>query len=225
MYPNHVNENWQDCGIISTFGRNGTALSQEERVSIAKRRGVCLKCGIRTHAVGLWSRTPLTNEDVHQGICIRDYSSSVSPAIWQEWQVRNAQTAAVKPVGQLKTAEVYQENCTKDYNPNHFKEDLPRCGIPYFAKDGTALTPEERASIAKRRGLCLKCGIQTHALGMLGRTPLTNEEVHQGICIRDYSSSVPPTIWQEWQVRNAQTAVVKPVSKSAIPTEGVIRRK
>lgn len=72
------------------FGRNGTALSQEERAAIAKRRGQCLKCGTKTHQVKIMGRTALTNDDAYQGICIKCNNSSVPTQILQAWQSRNA---------------------------------------------------------------------------------------------------------------------------------------
>mmetsp|Transcript_62880 Transcript_62880/g.94923 ORF Transcript_62880/g.94923 Transcript_62880/m.94923 type:complete len:1297 (-) Transcript_62880:36-3926(-) len=85
-------------------------------------------------------------------------------------------------------------------------------GIPMFGRNGTALSSEERAAIAKRRGLCVRCGTQTHQVKLLGRNPITNVDVYQGICIRCNSDAVPSNILSEWQARNATTAPVGPVS-------------
>lgn len=75
------------------FGKNGTALSQNERAEIAKRRGVCLKCGTRTHDVKFMGRKAITNDDVYQGTCIKCYQSAVPAHILRDWQSRNAQVA------------------------------------------------------------------------------------------------------------------------------------
>lgn len=97
-------------------------------------------------------------------------------------------------------------------HPSPFNDDLQESGIPYFGKNGTALSQEERASIARRRGLCLKCGTRTHVVKIMSRTPLTNDDVYQGICIKCNNNSVPASVLQEWQMRNAQVAAVKPVN-------------
>jgi predicted regulator of Ras-like GTPase activity (Roadblock/LC7/MglB family) len=88
-------------------------------------------------------------------------------------------------------------------HPNPFNDDLQESGIPMFGKNGTALSNEERISIAKRRGLCLKCGTKTHQVKIISRSPLTNSNVHQGICIKCNNNAVPPSVLQEWQSRNA----------------------
>jgi Mg-chelatase subunit ChlD len=56
--------------------------------------------------------------------------------------------------------------------------------IPFFFKNGTALSHEERAAIAKRKGKCIGCGIKTHNITILRRTPITNQHVDKGVCIR-----------------------------------------
>lgn len=98
-------------------------------------------------------------------------------------------------------------------HPNPFNDDLQECGIPMFGKNGTALSQEERAAIARRRGLCLKCGTKTHQVKIIGRTPLTNDDVYQGICIKCNTSAVPANVLQEWQMRNVQVAAVQPVNR------------
>ncbi|CAB9530143.1 expressed unknown protein (Partial), partial [Seminavis robusta] len=56
--------------------------------------------------------------------------------------------------------------------------------IPNFAKNGTALTQEERAAIAKRKGLCVQCGVKTHTISVFKKAPLTNDHVYKGLCIK-----------------------------------------
>lgn len=84
-------------------------------------------------------------------------------------------------------------------------------GIPMFGKNGTALSSEERATIAKRRGLCVRCGTKTHQVKVLGRSGLTNKDVYHGICIRCNPDAVPVHVFTEWQSRQAPTAAVQPV--------------
>ena len=81
-----------------------------------------------------------------------------------------------------------------------------------FGRNGTALSSEERAAIAKRRGLCVRCGTQTHQVKLLGRNPITNVDVYQGTCIRCNGDAVPANILAEWQARNATTAPSGPVT-------------
>ena len=78
-------------------------------------------------------------------------------------------------------------------------------GIPMFGRNGTALTPEERLDIAKRRGVCVRCGRQTHKVKILGSTPLTNDDVFNGVCIKCKPESVPVPVLSEWQSRNTQS--------------------
>lgn len=82
------------------FGKNGTALSQADRAQIAKRRGLCLKCGTRTHEVKTFGRKALTNDDVYQGICIKDNPGVVPPQVYKDWQGRNQ----LAPVQRFKRA-------------------------------------------------------------------------------------------------------------------------
>lgn len=102
--------------------------------------------------------------------------------------------------------------------PNIFQDDLGAdSGIPMFGKNGTALSSEERAQIAKRKGLCLRCGTKTHIVKVFQRTPLTNNDVYKGFCIRCEGDSVPPNILSEWTSRNAMAA---PPGRSAGPGPG-----
>ncbi|KAL3926717.1 MAG: hypothetical protein SGARI_005516, partial [Bacillariaceae sp.] len=97
-------------------------------------------------------------------------------------------------------------------NPMHSFDNDNGSGIPMFSKNGTALSNAERQKIADKRGVCLNCGVKLCDVKMFKRTPLTNDDVYQGICIKcnGGSSSVPSNILQEWQSRNAPPA---PVSK------------
>jgi hypothetical protein len=91
-------------------------------------------------------------------------------------------------------------------HPNPFNDDLQESGIPMFGKNGTALSQEERSVIAKRRGLCLKCGTKTHQVKLMGRSALTTEDVYQGVCIKCHQHGVPPKVYQEWSSRHAAAA-------------------
>lgn len=84
---------------IPMFNQHGTALSQEERENIAKKKGICVGCGVKTHEVKVFKSKQLTNDHVYQGVCIRDYPSRVPTHIYQEWESKfKPQVAAVQAV-------------------------------------------------------------------------------------------------------------------------------
>jgi len=72
-------------------------------------------------------------------------------------------------------------------------------GVPEFDRNGTALIHKKRLEIAQKRGICIKCGIKTHEKKVLRERALTNEHVHQGVCIRCNPDEVPDPIFKEWQ--------------------------
>ncbi|CAB9525283.1 expressed unknown protein [Seminavis robusta] len=74
--------------------------------------------------------------------------------------------------------------------------------IPNFAKNGTALTQEERAAIAKRKGLCVQCGVKTHTISVFKKAPLTNDHVYKGLCIKCNPTELPAMVVQAWERRN-----------------------
>ena len=65
------------------FNQPQTALSQEEREAIARKNGICVKCGVKTHDVKMFKRVALTNDHVFEGICIRDNGGMVPPKVCQ----------------------------------------------------------------------------------------------------------------------------------------------
>jgi hypothetical protein len=84
---NHYNDLAEIRGTsIPMFNQHGTALSQEEREAIAKKKGVCVKCGIKTHEVKMFKRIALTADHVYEGKCIRCNNSSVPHVILMEWE-------------------------------------------------------------------------------------------------------------------------------------------
>jgi hypothetical protein len=89
------------------------------------------------------------------------------------------------------------------HQPHPF-DDLQDSGIPMFGRNGTALSNEERAGIARKRGLCARCGIQTHTGNFIKKT-VHNKDVHQGTCIRCNPDSIPQTVYADWQARNQPT--------------------
>jgi len=82
---------------IPMYNKNGRAFTPDERAVIAKRRGQCLRCGVRTHKVSVLRRQPLTNDDVYKGSCIRcQFPESVPRDVYEEWERRNKPAPAVK---------------------------------------------------------------------------------------------------------------------------------
>jgi radical SAM superfamily enzyme len=69
--------------------------------------------------------------------------------------------------------------------------------VPMMDKKGAAFTFEERNKIAKRTGFCRYCySVKTHKIKYFGnvRSPLTNENVHEGTCIHCQPDSVPDRV-------------------------------
>lgn len=89
---------------IPMFDKNGTALTRAERADIARRRGVCLNCGTKTHDINFLGRRALTNDDVYQGICIKCNHAAVPPNILRDWQSRNAQVTHAQPPNRFRVA-------------------------------------------------------------------------------------------------------------------------
>jgi len=52
-----------------------------------------------------------------------------------------------------------------------------------FNKYGGVLSPQERDSVAKSKGLCNKCGKVTHKVTALRSVPLNNDDVKNGVCL------------------------------------------
>jgi len=87
-------------------------------------------------------------------------------------------------------------------------------GITDFSKLGTVRTPQERAEVAQRRGMCVACGIPTHHIHLLGKKALTNRNVHRGICIRCHHEEVPVKVYHEWKQRYKELSLSPPTKFS-----------
>jgi hypothetical protein len=74
---------------IPFFDNSGRRLGPEERLAIATRRGVCLDCGAKTHAISGSRRSPIDSGDVHKGVCIQCNQANVPPSILAGWKARN----------------------------------------------------------------------------------------------------------------------------------------
>ncbi|KAI2497259.1 hypothetical protein MHU86_17223 [Fragilaria crotonensis] len=84
-------------------------------------------------------------------------------------------------------------------NNYHDLAEIRGTSIPMFNQHGTALSQEEREAIAKKKGVCVKCGLKTHDVKMFKRTALTTDHVYDGKCIRCNSNTVPLPILQAWE--------------------------
>lgn len=77
----------------SRHPKNGTALSQEDRVAFAKQNGQCEFCGLATHKLKSFGRKrALNNDHVYHGICIHCHSELVPETVVKEWRARNPAT-------------------------------------------------------------------------------------------------------------------------------------
>ena len=88
---------------IPMFNQHGTALSQDEREAIAKKKGICVRCGVKTHEVKMFSSKALSNDHVHMGFCIRDYPSKVPSHLVHAWEAKyKSPIAPVQPANKLR---------------------------------------------------------------------------------------------------------------------------
>lgn len=67
----------------------------------------------------------------------------------------------------------------------------------------------------KKRGVCVDCGVQTHNVSTFKKTPITNENVYNGNCIKCNPTNVPPTILMEYEYRAAMADT--PKKRSSAP--------
>jgi len=73
---------------LDEFMQNGKVLSREQKNDRAKRKGLCPRCGIKTHKIRL-ARTPITDKDVYKGHCIKCDPDNVPLEICIEWEMKN----------------------------------------------------------------------------------------------------------------------------------------
>lgn len=76
------------ASVVPRVGKNGVALSEKDRLKLAKKKGVCLTCGVKTHKVSLLKRAPLTTDTVHKGVCIRCDPNEVPHGVLVAYQER-----------------------------------------------------------------------------------------------------------------------------------------
>jgi len=96
--------------------------------------------------------------------------------------------------------------------------------VPQFNRHGTALSQEERKALAKKNGVCVRCGVTTHVVKMLRRTPITNEHVCEGKCIKCRPEKCPREVVQAWEQKfKPQQAAVQQAAAQSAPSGAASR--
>ena len=122
---------------IPMFNQHGTALSQEEREAIAKKKGVCVKCGLKTHDVKMFKRTALTTDHVYDGKCIRCNSNTVPLPILQAWEQKfkpiqapasKAPNAKFRMAGRLAAISVHAGSAARENGHQVPQNRIPTSG-------------------------------------------------------------------------------------------------
>jgi hypothetical protein len=87
---------------------------------------------------------------------------------------------------------------------DHFSELAGTSRVPQFDKAGKARSPRQKEEYARRKGFCGCCGVDLLKIKYAGtvKIPLTNDNVHQGICIRCESDRVPKGVVTAWELVN-----------------------
>uniref|UniRef100_A0A7S1UTK6 CHAT domain-containing protein n=1 Tax=Grammatophora oceanica TaxID=210454 RepID=A0A7S1UTK6_9STRA len=75
---------------MQVFDLTGRVVTAVEQAKQARKKGVCAHCGVRTHEVKPFSRTPLTTDDVYNGNCIQHSPAMVPPVVYQDWERKNS---------------------------------------------------------------------------------------------------------------------------------------
>ena len=120
------------------FAKNGTALTEDERAAIAKRRGICARCLQRTHVVSVFKKVPITNDDVFKGICIKCQPASVPPEVLANRKVFCVHCSEKKHVSVMKIAPIYGDYrlCIK-CDALHYNKSKPIAGASSQKSTGT----------------------------------------------------------------------------------------
>jgi hypothetical protein len=88
---------------------------------------------------------------------------------------------------------------TKMLTEKNEKPRLPNAISIGINQHGAVLTQAQRESIAETKGICVMCGLKTHQVTLLNSKPLRNEDIYQGICIRDNPLRVPAYVYRAWK--------------------------
>jgi serine/threonine protein kinase len=91
------------------------------------------------------------------------------------------------------------------------KSTLPDRNFPILSKQGSA------AAVPKRRGLCEACGVRTHKVTPLKRTPLNNTYVANGICLRCNPDEKRRQGRSEWETQHDRVSPISSSSPSPSP--------
>jgi hypothetical protein len=193
------------------------------------RPDVCANCGIQTHHLKLWGRMSITNDRVLQGTCIRCNPRSVPCKVVDEWKERHSPTTAapMKPGGRdmiepppcgngsmfstKKRKELTRAaprggpslQCVANFrNALQRQANSPR-STSSCPSTTTTTSRESEHHLGTKRVVCVceKCGINTHTVGMLRRTSITNEAVYRGKCIQCNPAFVPSKIVEDWRAK------------------------
>jgi hypothetical protein len=105
-------------------------------MSLAKKKGRCVPCGVKTHDVKLFSRKALTNDDAYQGICIQDNLLTVPVHIYQVWQFK-FQPSPPPAVASACCQELHVNN--NDVERGEPQDEATRCAPNVFVPGGAAL--------------------------------------------------------------------------------------
>ena len=88
-----------DGKSVDRFGKDGRALTEQEREEIARRKGVCVHCSRKTHEIKGWRRKPLTNDHVHKGLCIWHNLNVVPSEVAEKWRSQFLRPMPTNPGG------------------------------------------------------------------------------------------------------------------------------
>lgn len=114
------------------------------------------------------------------------------------------------------TAKMSNSRCSDPFGSSN-NVDIPPLtashhhqALPLFTDSGTTLDAQQQVERARKKGLCINCGLKTHSVLPYRRTPLTNTDVYQGHCIKCEPEEIPSRILKEWQERNPHLVAVTP---------------
>lgn len=152
---------------VELYTQNGRALSIEERQVIARRRGICVHCGVRTHQKGklVIVRQPITNEDVYQGHCIRCEPEAVAADVRDAWNVTHripapSQGASSRLKGSSHHAGSSSNRVGKMRSDSQDGTTLPSPIIPSRRSSTGLQRPRSRSpgpSLSRKRGTASSC--------------------------------------------------------------------
>ena len=147
------------ASVVPRVGKNGVALSEKERLKLAKKKGVCLTCGIKTHKVSLLKRTPLTTDTVHKGVCIRCDPNEVPHGVLVAYQERKHNDSNSNNNNNSGSMNNSSNSMTLHTPPNNNSISLPN-PVPFqsqpkkISTGSSSTTPiAGREGIAPRRNI------------------------------------------------------------------------